>query len=134
MSPSNRLQNGGGGSGLNYIEHQVSKLHTLAGVAIKYGVEVADIKRMNGLATDLQIFALKTLKIPLPGRHPPSPSPTTSVPNGHAKLGDNSSERRPPRAGQYGMKEPLQSLNHPREGFSSHDHFAEILWIEFFYS
>ncbi|XP_016203969.1 uncharacterized protein LOC107644597 isoform X1 [Arachis ipaensis] len=124
MSPSNGLQNGGGvcggvgggGSGLNYIEHQVSKLDTLAGVAIKYGVEVADIKRMNGLATDLQMFALKTLKIPLPGRHPPSPSPTPSVPNGHAKLGyyhilmDNSSERRPPRASQYCMKEPLQSL------------------------
>jgi len=30
---------------------------------------------MNGLATDLQMFALKTLKIPLPGRHPPSPAP-----------------------------------------------------------
>lgn len=27
---------------------------------------------MNGLATDLQMFALKTLRIPLPGRHPPS--------------------------------------------------------------
>ncbi|RYR23082.1 hypothetical protein Ahy_B03g068355 [Arachis hypogaea] len=64
MSPSNRLQNGGGVCG---------------GVGIKYGVEVADIKRVNGLATDLQIFALKTLKIPLPGRHPPSPSPTSSL-------------------------------------------------------
>jgi len=43
MSPSNGLQNGGGGgggNGLSYIEHQVSKLDTLAGVAIKYGVEV----------------------------------------------------------------------------------------------
>lgn len=43
MSPSNGFQNnggGGGGNGLNYIEHQVSKLDTLAGVAIKYGVEV----------------------------------------------------------------------------------------------
>nr|GMD34191.1 LysM and putative peptidoglycan-binding domain-containing protein [Ipomoea batatas] len=35
-------------------------------------VGVADIKRMNGLVTDLQMFALKTLQIPLPGRHPPS--------------------------------------------------------------
>lgn len=35
---------------------------------------MADIKRLNGLATDLQMFALKTLHIPLPGRHPPSPS------------------------------------------------------------
>ncbi|KAH8503037.1 hypothetical protein H0E87_014383 [Populus deltoides] len=59
-----------GGSG--FIEHPVSKLDTLAGVAIKYGVEVADIKKMNGLVTDLQMFALKSLQIPLPGRHPPS--------------------------------------------------------------
>lgn len=28
---------------------------------------------MNGLVTDLQMFALKTLQIPLPGRHTPSP-------------------------------------------------------------
>ncbi|CAN6299028.1 unnamed protein product [Urochloa humidicola] len=55
-----------------YILHRVRKLDTLAGVAIKYGVEVADIKRLNGLSTDLQMFAHKTLRIPLPGRHPPS--------------------------------------------------------------
>ncbi|KAL2557628.1 uncharacterized protein Fot_02367 [Forsythia ovata] len=60
--------------GPNYIVHHVSKFDTLAGVAIKYGVEVADIKRMNGLVTDLQMFALKTIHIPLPGRHPPSSS------------------------------------------------------------
>ncbi|KAG6672614.1 hypothetical protein I3843_16G068700 [Carya illinoinensis] len=84
MSPSNGNGNGsGGGKGANYIEHQVSKLDTLAGVAIKYGVEVADIKRINGLATDLQMFALKTLQIPLPGRHPPSPL----VSNGSASPG-----------------------------------------------
>ncbi|KAL6883303.1 hypothetical protein ACP4OV_010717 [Aristida adscensionis] len=56
-----------------YMLHRVGKLDTLAGVAIKYGVEVADIKRLNGLSTDLQMFAHKTLRIPLPGRHPPSP-------------------------------------------------------------
>ncbi|OMO60126.1 hypothetical protein CCACVL1_24381 [Corchorus capsularis] len=58
---------------VGFIEHPVSRFDTLAGVAIKYGVEVADIKKMNGLVTDLQMFALKTLQIPLPGRHPPSP-------------------------------------------------------------
>ncbi|XP_062205679.1 uncharacterized protein LOC133907623 isoform X2 [Phragmites australis] len=51
-----------------YMLHRVGKLDTLAGVAIKYGVEVADIKRLNGLSTDLQMFAHKTLRIPLPGR------------------------------------------------------------------
>ncbi|CAL0332625.1 unnamed protein product [Lupinus luteus] len=124
MSPSNGVQkNGGGGNGLNCIEHQVSKFDTLAGVAIKYGVEVADIKRMNGLASDLQMFALKTLRIPLPGRHPPSPIP--SLPNGHPKQGvldyknsfvfetcciDDSFGRRSPPRGKAGMKEPLKSL------------------------
>ncbi|XP_073136170.1 uncharacterized protein [Henckelia pumila] len=62
------------GIGLNCILHRVSRFDTLAGVAIRYGVEVADIKRLNGLVTDLQMFALKTIQIPLPGRHPPSPS------------------------------------------------------------
>lgn len=61
-----------GGDGCSYIQHPVSKFDTLAGVAIRYGVEVADIKRINGLVSDLQMFALKTLHIPLPGRHPPS--------------------------------------------------------------
>ncbi|CAN6481785.1 unnamed protein product [Victoria cruziana] len=60
-------------SDVNYIEHHVSKMDTLAGVAIRYGVEVSDIKRLNGLVTDLQMFAHKSLQIPLPGRHPPSP-------------------------------------------------------------
>nr|CAD1830706.1 unnamed protein product [Ananas comosus var. bracteatus] len=55
------------------IEHPVSKMDTLAGIAIKYGVEIADIKRMNGLVADSQMFAHKILQIPLPGRHPPSP-------------------------------------------------------------
>ncbi|XP_023542393.1 uncharacterized protein LOC111802312 [Cucurbita pepo subsp. pepo] len=75
MSPSNSSSSGvSGHGGPNYIEHQISKMDTLAGIAIKYGVEVADIRRLNGLAADLQMFALKKLRIPLPGRHPPSPS------------------------------------------------------------
>ncbi|KAL5993446.1 hypothetical protein ACLOJK_014371 [Asimina triloba] len=94
MTPSNLLSPP---TRANYIEHRVSKMDTLAGVAIKYGVEwyqlrkgidldmlafnynqyyaiVADIKRLNGLVTDLQMFAHKSLQIPLPGRHPPSPT------------------------------------------------------------
>lgn len=42
MSPSNGSASGGGGSNSgNYIEHPVSKMDTLVGVAIKYGVEVS---------------------------------------------------------------------------------------------
>ena len=35
--------------------------------------QVADIKRMNGLVTDIQMFGHRSIQIPLPGRHPPSP-------------------------------------------------------------
>ncbi|XP_009355930.2 uncharacterized protein LOC103946855 [Pyrus x bretschneideri] len=108
MSPSNPRSvenNGGGGGGKNYIEHQVSKMDTLAGVAIKYGVEVCDIKRMNGFATDLQMFALNTLKIPLPGRHPPSvSSPTTTT-----ATRENDTEKSTPCLGlSIGSKPPKE--------------------------
>uniref|UniRef100_A0A5B6ZMI9 LysM domain-containing protein n=1 Tax=Davidia involucrata TaxID=16924 RepID=A0A5B6ZMI9_DAVIN len=94
------------GGGASYIEHPVSKLDTLAGVAIKYGVEVADIKRINGLVTDLQMFALKSLHIPLPGRHPPSPS----LSNGFDSQGPSSSEQTPPRRRHSDLFESFQSL------------------------
>ncbi|XP_012451520.1 uncharacterized protein LOC105773882 [Gossypium raimondii] len=71
--------------GNGYIEHPVSRFDTMAGVAIKYGVEVADIKKMNGLVTDFQMFALKSIQIPLPGRHPPSPCSS----NGCEAIGQN---------------------------------------------
>ncbi|KAJ6839411.1 uncharacterized protein M6B38_314735 [Iris pallida] len=89
-------------SSSGYIEHRVSKMDTLAGVAIKYGVEVADIRRMNGLVTDLQMFAHKSLQIP-PGKHPPSPV-----------VGSNSSpvngEQIPPRRPHDDVLDSLQSL------------------------
>ncbi|XP_042504490.1 uncharacterized protein LOC122081420 [Macadamia integrifolia] len=91
--------------GLNYIEHHVSKFDTLAGVAIRYGVEVADIKRMNNLVTDLQMFALKSLQIPLPGRHPPS----SSLANGSATPGQKISGQSPSRR-HSDVLESIQSL------------------------
>ncbi|KAL5746901.1 hypothetical protein ACOSP7_023881 [Xanthoceras sorbifolium] len=111
MSPSNGFINSGEASSSscngNYIEHQVSKMDTLAGVAIKYGVEVADIKRLNGLATDLQMFALKKLQIPLPGRHPPSPN----LSNGAAPSpGENSIKKTPPRLSYSNLLESFESL------------------------
>ncbi|GJN09342.1 hypothetical protein PR202_ga27342 [Eleusine coracana subsp. coracana] len=87
-----------------YILHRVCRFDTLAGVAIKYGVEVADVKRVNGLTTDLQMFAHKTLRIPLPGRHPPAtPSPppysssSSSSPTHAADRNREWTTRRPPR-------------------------------------
>ncbi|XP_006656525.1 uncharacterized protein LOC102706853 [Oryza brachyantha] len=56
----------------DYLEHRVSRMDTLAGLAIKYGVEISDIKRANSLMTDSQMFAHKILLIPLPGRPMPS--------------------------------------------------------------
>ncbi|KAK4841594.1 hypothetical protein QYF36_007159 [Acer negundo] len=89
-----------------HIEHPVSKLDTLAGIAIKYGVEVADIKKMNGLATDLQMFARKSLQIPLPGKHPPSPCLT----NASETLGQNNSEQISPHHVQCDLIDSFQSL------------------------
>ncbi|KAK4403170.1 hypothetical protein Sango_1057700 [Sesamum angolense] len=92
--------------GVNYIVHTVSKFDTLAGIAIKYGVEVADIKRLNGLVTDLQMFALRTLQIPLPGRHPPS-----SLCNGHdSPQRPNSSEQTPSNHRHSELFDSFQSL------------------------
>ncbi|KAG7018054.1 hypothetical protein SDJN02_19920 [Cucurbita argyrosperma subsp. argyrosperma] len=92
-------------SSSNCIVHPVSKFDTLAGVAIKYGVEVADIKKMNGLVTDFQMFALKSLQIPLPGRHPPSPC----LLEGLNTSGQSSSEKTPSRLSSE-FFESFQSL------------------------
>ncbi|KAJ0847519.1 putative LysM domain-containing protein [Helianthus annuus] len=100
------LCGGSGGGGLGFIEHTVTKFDTLAGVAIKYGVEVADIKRMNGLTTDLQMFARKTLHIPLPGRHPPSPI----MSNGYDTHGPRKSETTPPNRRRSDMFDSIKSL------------------------
>ncbi|KAG6552202.1 hypothetical protein Mapa_006050 [Marchantia paleacea] len=119
-------------SSAGYIEHTVSRFDTLAGIAIKYGVEVADVKRMNGLVTDLQMFALKTLKIPLPGRHPPS-SPNSlgfsskhstprrgKHPNSAVKDSSSNREKRPITSamgllrGYYGLS--TSTTRHSEEG------------------
>ncbi|KAL3718742.1 hypothetical protein ACJRO7_003794 [Eucalyptus globulus] len=105
-SPS-RLASSSSSSGANYIEHPVSKFDTLAGVAIRYGVEVADIKRLNGLTTDIQMFALKSLQIPLPGRHPPS---TTCLSNGSDTPGRSSFELTPPRQSHHNLFESFHTL------------------------
>ncbi|KZV57878.1 Peptidoglycan-binding LysM domain-containing protein isoform 1 [Dorcoceras hygrometricum] len=95
------------GVGLNCIHHRVSKFDTLAGVAIRYGVEVADIKRLNGLVSDLQMFALKTLQIPLPGKHPPSPSLINGQDTTH---GGSSSYQSPSSSGHLDLFGSFQSL------------------------
>ncbi|KAF8083698.1 hypothetical protein N665_0756s0015 [Sinapis alba] len=98
-------------NGAGYIEHRVSKFDTLAGIAIKYGVEVADITKLNGLVTDLQMFALNSLRIPLPGRHPPSPCLSNSSFNHH---GEECSEQASSSSATNGnlqdVFDPFQSL------------------------
>ncbi|KAM1378217.1 hypothetical protein ACFX13_020695 [Malus domestica] len=95
-----------GGGGVRYIEHVVSKFDTLVGVAIKYGVEVADIKKINGLVTDRQMFGLRVLQIPLPGRHPPSPC----LSDGSKTPGQSSSNQTPPRSIQCDLFNSFGSL------------------------
>ncbi|XP_076895016.1 uncharacterized protein LOC143547490 [Bidens hawaiensis] len=104
------------------IVHAVTRYDTLAGVAIKYGVEVADIKRMNGLTTDLQMFALKSLQIPLPGRHPPSPVISNDS-NGYHTQGQTSSQTTPPPNRRYTDSfspiKPLKFSSSPQGNISS---------------
>ncbi|XP_025797841.1 uncharacterized protein LOC112877697 isoform X2 [Panicum hallii] len=99
-----------------YLLHRVCRFDTLAGVAIKYGVEVADVKRANGLTTDLQMFAHKTLRVPLHGRHPPAAatSPPSSSPS-HADRARVWTMRRPPK--NAASLDP--SLKPPRSTVSS---------------
>lgn len=81
-----------------YILHRVCRFDTLAGVAIKYGVEVADVKRVNGLTADLQMFAHKTLRIPLPGRHPPAAVAAPHSPPSSSPIAAREwTTRRPPK-------------------------------------
>ncbi|KAL9280336.1 putative LysM domain-containing protein [Arabidopsis thaliana] len=102
-----------------YIEHRVSKFDTLAGIAIKYGVEVADITKLNGLVTDLQMFALESLRIPLPGRHPPSPC----LSNGSLNHGEDWSEQASSSASNGNHQDVFDSfqslrLNHSEKKIS----------------
>lgn len=92
--------------GVRYIVHRVTKMDTLAGVAIKYGVEVADIKRINSLVTDRQMFAHKSLHIPLPGRHLPSPNRS----NGYENNGLSNSEQTHARRRNSDLFETFQTL------------------------
>ncbi|XP_076919120.1 uncharacterized protein LOC143579809, partial [Bidens hawaiensis] len=112
---------GNGGVG-GCIIHAVTRYDTLAGVAIKYGVEVADIKRMNGLTTDLQMFALKSLQIPLPGRHPPSPVISNDS-NGYHTHGQTSSQTTPPPnriyTDSFSPIKPLKLSSSPQRNISS---------------
>jgi LysM repeat protein len=47
-----------------FVFHKVSKLDTLAGIAIKYNVQVGEIKLANGLHSDMSLFARDHIKIP----------------------------------------------------------------------
>jgi hypothetical protein len=43
---------------------QVAKTDTLVGLAVRYNISVADIKRANGLLTDASLFARDYVSIP----------------------------------------------------------------------
>uniref|UniRef100_A0A0E0K7Q6 LysM domain-containing protein n=1 Tax=Oryza punctata TaxID=4537 RepID=A0A0E0K7Q6_ORYPU len=101
-----------------YILHRVCRFDTLAGVAIKYGVEVADVKLVNGLTTDLQMFAHKTLRIPLPGRHPPAtapsnPPPPSSSPAATHRPRERATRRPPKNAALDPLLKPPRSTVSP---------------------
>ena len=47
------------------LHSQVLKNDNLAGIAVKYGISVSDIKKANGLLSDNGMFLQDTLLIPL---------------------------------------------------------------------
>lgn len=47
-----------------FVRHRVRKRDTLAGLAVKYNVTVADIKRANGFQTDTAMFGRDIVLIP----------------------------------------------------------------------
>ncbi|XP_014628455.1 uncharacterized protein LOC114403445 isoform X2 [Glycine soja] len=61
---------------------------------------------MNNLVTDHQMFALKTLHIPLPGRHPPSPC----LSNGSSTPGHGNYDHSPPSQAHHDLLDSFESL------------------------
>ena len=53
------------GEALNLIEMELQPGATLASIALKYNIPVAELKRVNNLLADNELFALKRLKIPV---------------------------------------------------------------------
>ncbi|KAJ0235323.1 hypothetical protein HA466_0269090 [Hirschfeldia incana] len=72
-------------------------------------LQVADVKKMNGLVTDLQMFALKSLQIPLPGRHPPSPCLLNGSSLNHGE-GCSCREQEPPNPSNGDVFDSFHSL------------------------
>ncbi|CAD7705456.1 unnamed protein product [Ostreobium quekettii] len=68
MEGSSGEPSASGESGDQYLVHKVSKDDNMAGVAIRYGVTVLDLKQANGLLSDNAMFARDTLLVPLERR------------------------------------------------------------------
>lgn len=49
-----------------YLTHSVLSGDTLHALSIQYGVTVADLKRINGLYTDNELFAHRIIRVPVP--------------------------------------------------------------------
>ena len=50
---------------LTFIDLPIEKTDTLQGLSLKYGCTVSQIKRLNNLAVDRDLYALNTCKIPI---------------------------------------------------------------------
>jgi LysM repeat protein len=61
------------------ISPQIAKTDTLAGLAVKYNVTVADIKRANGLMSDSGMYARGVISIPMRQRPGPAPGDDAGV-------------------------------------------------------
>lgn len=49
-----------------FIHHTLQPGQTLAGIALRYNCQVSLLKQCNGLSNDSHLFALRTIKVPVP--------------------------------------------------------------------
>ncbi|XP_010192811.1 PREDICTED: lysM and putative peptidoglycan-binding domain-containing protein 4 [Mesitornis unicolor] len=86
------------------LEREITEDDSLNKLALQYGCKVADIKRINNFIREQDLYALKSIKIPV---------------KTHGLLTENGGELRPlpPAPSQTGLK--LVDLPEPEEGASS---------------
>lgn len=65
LRPKERLEETTQFAQFIYIDYLLMKDDTLLSLSMKFGVSISDLKRLNVLQNDRDIYALKTLKIPI---------------------------------------------------------------------
>jgi hypothetical protein len=109
-----------------FVRHRLERDDSLAGLAVRYGVSVSDIKRANGLFSDSAMFARDALLIPR-GALPLGPELAARAGAVAAARAERAAGRRTRRPGSVGALADLRgfsagpSLAGSLDGFSDDD-------------